>query len=62
VRDPKREGSFESLNVIICAMKIELLKYEFCLPESKAMVEDISTTVKHGDVPGLIQHVERPST
>lgn len=44
VRHPKRAGSFERGDVIICAMQIECgLKYGFCLPDSEA--------------PGLLQNM-----
>lgn len=36
------------------------LKYEFCLPDSKALGENIRVTVKHGDMPELTHYAERP--
>ena len=61
IRDPKRGGSFERCDVIICAMQIELgLKYEFCLPDSKAPGESISVTVKYGDTLEITYYAEKP--
>lgn len=59
MRDPKREGSFERCDVIICAMQIKFgLKYEFCLPDSKAPGENISVTVKYGDTLELTHYAK----
>lgn len=59
MRDPRRAGSFEKCDVIICAMQIEFeLKYEFCLPNSKAPGNNISVTVKYGDTLELTHHAE----
>lgn len=60
MRDPERAGSFESCNVIICAMQIESgLKYELCLPDSKALGENTSVTVKYGDMLELTHYAKR---
>lgn len=61
MRDPRRAGSFEKCDVISCAMQIEFgLKYEFCLPNSKAPGDNISVTVKYGDTLELTHYAERP--
>lgn len=61
MRDPKRAGSFERCDVIICAMQIEFgLKYEFCLPDTKMPSENISVTVKYGDTLECTHYANMP--